>query len=538
MPCFAFARRLVRDTIGFAGLCLIVLVGPVASQAAEGRPCKAEPTEEVITYGDLINCTISPVGDTDTFRFVGLPSEAIAIQAARGASGFARPCIELYEPDGALLSRACTGGTSNRIDARLRQAGTHTILVSDSGNLNSGTYALALERVGPAAPFGTPMRYGQVETSEIDLLGDLDAYVFTGVEGSKISAQATRVAGFVRPCVEVFGPDGISLAKACEGGTSSRIDATLTQGGTHTLLVSDSGALNTGTYSVTLQCLIGSCTDAPQVALAAAVLPSSRSVQVGAAATAFATIINTGSATATAASSRAVAASGPDALGCGIVQLTGVPTRLSFQATDPATNRPIGSPNMPVNILFGRSQSFVISLTPDAAFCPTDVQFGFTCSNGTTSSIVGLNTLLVTASATPVPDIIALAATTGNDGIVRLSGPNGFTTGAFAVATANVGASGTITAFAAASNGDLPISLALCQTDAAGSCLSAPTPTVTTQISANATPTFAIFVTASGVIPFDPASTRIFVRFSEDVTCGTPGGTVTRGSTSVAVRTE
>jgi hypothetical protein len=54
---------------------------------------------------------------------------------------------------------------------------------------------------------------------------------------------------------------------------------------------------------------------------------------------------------------------------------------------------------------------------------------------------------------------------------------------------------------------------------------------VTTTINANATPTFGIFVQATGNVPFDPAGNRIFVRFKD-------GGNVTRGSTSVAARTQ
>ena len=54
---------------------------------------------------------------------------------------------------------------------------------------------------------------------------------------------------------------------------------------------------------------------------------------------------------------------------------------------------------------------------------------------------------------------------------------------------------------------------------------------MTIQIAANATPTFGIFATGSGVVPFDPATNRIFVRFRD-------AGAVTRGATSVAVRTQ
>ena len=54
---------------------------------------------------------------------------------------------------------------------------------------------------------------------------------------------------------------------------------------------------------------------------------------------------------------------------------------------------------------------------------------------------------------------------------------------------------------------------------------------MTTQIDGGQTPTFGIFVTGTGTVPFDPASNRIFVRFKD-------GAGVTRGATSVAVRTQ
>ena len=78
----------------------------------------------------------------------------------------------------------------------------------------------------------------------------------------------------------------------------------------------------------------------------------------------------------------------------------------------------------------------------------------------------------------------------------------------------------------------MPVSLSLCQTNPAnGQCISAIGPSVTTQINANATPTFGIFVQGAGNVPFDPATNRIFVRFKD-------AGNVTRGSTSVALRTQ
>src|SRR5580704_8078908 len=250
--------------------------------------------------------------------------------------------------------------------------------------------------------------------------------------------------------------------------------------------------------------------------LVAAVLPASRSVQVGGTpATAFATMINS---------------SATDATSCQIATLTGVPVKFLYQTTNPSTNALTGSPNKPVSIAAGGSQSFVIAFTPTAAFAPTNVALGFECGNlAMAPSQTGLNTVLLSASTTPVPDIVALAAS-GDPGIVDIPGATG--TGVFAVATVNVGASASITATANTGTASLPVTLSLCETNpASGACLAPPAASVSTTINANGTPTFGIFVTGSGTVAFAPATNRITVQFTD-------GSGVVRGATSVAVRTQ
>jgi hypothetical protein len=248
----------------------------------------------------------------------------------------------------------------------------------------------------------------------------------------------------------------------------------------------------------------------------AAVLPSSRSVQVGSVATAFATIINTGQQRAT---------------GCTISPLTSIPAIFTYQTTDPSTNQVTNSPNTAVEIPARAAQSFIFALTPTGSIVPTDVQLSFECTNANPAPIrPGVNTFLFLASATPVPDIVALAATLNNDGIVNIPKPNG--TKAVALATINLGAGDTITVLADTGGVILPVNVFICQTDPQTSaCLSPPASSITTMILSNETPTFGVFVAAQGDISFFPEIHRIFVRFKDS-------NNVTRGLTSVAVRTQ
>jgi hypothetical protein len=251
--------------------------------------------------------------------------------------------------------------------------------------------------------------------------------------------------------------------------------------------------------------------------LLAAVLPASRSVEVGNVASAFATIINTGTVIAT---------------GCSIYPFTDLPGTFVYQTTNPATNALTGTPNTPVDIAGNDTpQSFVFAVSPSATISSNNLVLNFGCNNVPPAPVnIGLDTLLLSASATPVPDLIAIGATPSNDGIVDIPGTTG--TGFFAAAAVNIGAGGTIMATADDGGSGLAVSLSLCQTNPnTGQCIGAVGPSATFPVAQNETVTLTVFATATGTVPFDPANNRLFLRLND-------GGGVTRGATSVAVRTQ
>jgi hypothetical protein len=249
--------------------------------------------------------------------------------------------------------------------------------------------------------------------------------------------------------------------------------------------------------------------------LVGAVLPPSRSVQVGGSATAVATVINAGQHIAT---------------GCMISPPAGIPAIFSYVFFESGWwDVPV-----PVDIAPGAALRLAFGLTPLAPVAPTEVTLNFKCANTEPVPIFpGVNTLLFSASATPVADVVALAATPNNNGIVDLTWTGAGSAGVFAVATVNMGTEDVLTVSADSGDAELPVSIAVCQTEPQTStCLLSPEQSVTTPIPAGATPTFGVFVMAPNVtdIPLIPQTNRVFVRFK-----GKNG--VTRGLTSVAVWT-
>src|SRR5262245_8626561 len=126
------------------------------------------------------------------------------------------------------------------------------------------------------------------------------------------------------------------------------------------------------------------CGTARGPSLVAAIAPVSRAVQVGNIATAYALLLNYGTATA---------------LGCSLSPLSSLPAAFFFQALNCATNLPVAALNTPVDIAANGSGCFIFALTPSSPIAPTDVTFNFDCTNSAPAPITpGVNTFLFSAS--------------------------------------------------------------------------------------------------------------------------------------------
>ena len=294
------------------------------------------------------------------------------------------------------------------------------------------------------------------------------------------------------------------------GSTQSRVSFAATAGSAYRIAID--GVSATGDYVLNFAL----SPTVPPVTFAS-VLPTARSITTKTVATAFATIINSGAAVAT---------------GCSLSAPPGSSTEFYYQTTD-ATNAPSGTANTPVDIAAGAAQGFFFAVTPLVDLNSSEFAIVFDCINTpATVTVPGLNTLLLSSSLTPVPDLISIGATPSGDGIANIPGARGLT--AFGAATVNIGATGTITASVDDNGAKLALTALLCVTDpATGVCTNpaAPASSVSFSLANGTSATVAVFVTGTGIVPFDPGNNRLFLRFK------TADG-VTRGATSVAVRTQ
>lgn len=272
-----------------------------------------------------------------------------------------------------------------------------------------------------------------------------------------------------------------------------------------------------GEYQLVANYLLPDGSEPPQGSplLFSSILPTSRSVQVGDGATAFATILNAGDG---------------DGKSCTLTLGSEIPATFTSWQTNPLTNAITSEANPAIEIPAGGASTWVFRIVADEVVAPTEVELIFDCENAVPASVYpGINTLLLSASETPVPDVVALALTASGNGILEIAGPSAAS--AFVTASINLGSASPMNVTARASNPNLPLDVVICESNPLTAvCLSPPGATASLTIGAGATPTFSIFVTASGDVPLDPAQSRIYVEFRD-------AGGVLRGSSSVAVST-
>jgi YVTN family beta-propeller protein len=420
--------------------------------------------------------------------------------------------VQVFDADTlGYITTLGTAGTSGTDNAHFNQPNdidynisTNQIMVSDGGN--------ARVQMFDATSFAYNMTLGGANSA--DPTGNStfalpDSVTFDPVSNLVLVADAGTNAR-----VQVF--DGMSFNYVMTVGTAG------SKGTTNTEFVSPLGVTVDPRHA---HVFVGdSANDRVQIfdiaptPNFASVLPDSRSVLVGNPATIFATLINGGT---------------TDLGNCQIALSVSAPPGLSltYQTTDPATNRLVGTPNTPVSIAGNNgSQSFLINFQSDAPFDLPAMPIDFNCAGTAPAAVfTGVDTVDLLMSTTTVPDIIALSATPTDNGIVTV--PQGGT-GAFAVATVNIGIASSITVSLDTGIATLPVDLSICESNpTTGQCLAPPTPTVAVNYAAGATPTFSVFVQSTGPIPFSPADSRVFVRFEDS------GGAI-HGSTSVAVDTK
>lgn len=250
------------------------------------------------------------------------------------------------------------------------------------------------------------------------------------------------------------------------------------------------------------------------VPVAASVLPPSRhAVASGDPVTFFAAMVNQGTG---------------DAVNCRIEIAETGPFTYTYRAFDPATSSFIADPNTPVDIAGGGTQVFVLGFEFSGTMDRTSFEPAYVCDNGEALPVHALTNITLTSSATPQPDILALASTNGGPGHNAAWGNS-----VFAVAITNLagqtGIDVPITISADAMDRTMFARFTVCEIDDQAQCITPRSDQLTTTLSGRESRHFAIWIggTYSFSLPYFD-----FVRVRTRIV--DPDTNLLFGSTSVA----
>ena len=136
------------------------------------------------------------------------------------------------------------------------------IRVSESGNDQTTSYTVVLDRLAPPSTTAVPLNPGDsVVNASLNPLGDADIYVLRGVTGDVIRLQATdhgNPSFGEGVTMQLFRPDG-TLMMSASNHIAAVIQTTLNQSGIFVVRLTELDNEHTTSYSLEYQCLLGDC---------------------------------------------------------------------------------------------------------------------------------------------------------------------------------------------------------------------------------------------------------------------------------------
>ena len=212
-----------------------------------------DPDGGDITSASVVSGALQSSPDFDVYRFAGNVGDRVLL-AAIATGGTVNTQISLYAP---WSASAVVYTSADRVEIQLPATGTYNLLIEDAGLNDTGTYNLSYLNLtsGPltngADTDGGAIASATVKSGQINLVGDFDAFTFSGAAGDRILFGAIATGGTSFNTNITLYPPGGGAAEV-NTVTGDRLDAQLAVSGTYTAVVEDYSDTHTGTYSLTL----------------------------------------------------------------------------------------------------------------------------------------------------------------------------------------------------------------------------------------------------------------------------------------------
>ena len=233
--------------------------GAGAAKTASASVNVSAPLPDTVRSGDTVADCIDLPSAQDKWTFSGTLGQRVRIVVAC-TSGDVQPAVQLYPPGGGTAEATGTGWSSSvTLERQLATSGQYSIVISDSGNDNTGCYNLSLLLLGGAMtsasdPDGGAIASGETISAQVNVLSDMDGFTFSGTMGRRVRIAVTRTSGDLEPAVFLYPPGGGGAEVSDEAWyeSTASIDRQLSANGQYTIVVEDADADKMGGYNITV----------------------------------------------------------------------------------------------------------------------------------------------------------------------------------------------------------------------------------------------------------------------------------------------
>ncbi len=223
---------------------------------------------KVISCGQTLASSTTNNSEMDAYSFVGSAEQIVSVSIWSSLTDGGMEA-DIYNPNGKLLAsltaafQNSSGNSGAALNLTLTNSGTFTILVHDSGYVQTASYALSIQSVTNGGCDSKVISCGQTLASSTTNNSEMDAYSFVGSAEQIVSVSIWSSLTDGGMEADIYNPNGKLLASLTaafqnsSGNSGAALNLTLTNSGTFTILVHDSGYVQTASYALSIQSLTG-----------------------------------------------------------------------------------------------------------------------------------------------------------------------------------------------------------------------------------------------------------------------------------------
>ncbi|MEL7046668.1 MAG: hypothetical protein AAGL66_16890 [Pseudomonadota bacterium] len=196
----------------------------------------AQTAAAALPNASSVKGVIASLGQKNAYTFTASVGEFVFLRVGEPDRSSFFPAVTVTAPNGTRFGYD-DGREVAQINGRIEVAGEYSVVVRERSDDQVGRYVIELVRVPGANELGPVSEADPVE-DEIGV-GDIDSYTLNASAGEALHVHISDFnrTGLV-PRVDVFGPDGSSLASS-SGPTVGSLRTRATRSGLHSIIVRD-----------------------------------------------------------------------------------------------------------------------------------------------------------------------------------------------------------------------------------------------------------------------------------------------------------